>query len=347
MDLPRIREGGLDAEFFAIYMDREPRPGMAITKSAPAHRCRARAGPEIPERRGPGHHRRRRAPHRQVPAAWPPSWAGRRPHDRRRPAHTPHVPDDGRAVPTLTHCFNTNWADSFGCGNPVASTHDGLSPFGREVVKELNRLGIMVDVTHTADATFYDALEVSQAPVIASHSSVDGVKEHARNMSDDMLRALARTAASSRSTRGQVHRPRGRAGDAHLRLHRPRGPCHQGGRPRPRRHRPRLQLHRPAPGLKDVYDLENITYELLKRGFDEATIRKVWGENTLRVMAETEKVAALWRRPARAAAGRCAQEVPSPSWRHWPRPVPWARRGGCLQIARTSCSCSRTTTRTR
>ena len=64
---------------------------------------------------------------------------------------------------TLTHSVNTNWADSSGCGNPVAPAHDGLSPFGREVVKELNRLGIMVDVTHTADATFYDAL-VEVAP---------------------------------------------------------------------------------------------------------------------------------------------------------------------------------------
>ena len=89
---------------------------------------------------------------------------------------------------TLTHSVNDDWADS-STDKPV---HNGLTPFGRQVVTELNRLGVMVDISHVSDKTFYDAIEVSRAPVIASHSSCRALCNAARNMSDDMLRALAR-----------------------------------------------------------------------------------------------------------------------------------------------------------
>jgi membrane dipeptidase len=89
---------------------------------------------------------------------------------------------------TLTHSLNTNWADSSG-DKPV---HNGLTPFGKDVVRELNRLGVMVDISHVADKTFYDALEVTKAPVIASHSSCRALANAPRNMTDDMLRALAK-----------------------------------------------------------------------------------------------------------------------------------------------------------
>jgi len=89
---------------------------------------------------------------------------------------------------TLTHFQTNNWADS-STDQPV---HNGLSPFGREVVREMNRLGMMVDISHVSDKTFYDALETSRAPVIASHSSLRALCNIPRNMSDDMLRALAR-----------------------------------------------------------------------------------------------------------------------------------------------------------
>jgi membrane dipeptidase len=67
-----------------------------------------------------------------------------------------------------------------------------LTPFGKDVVRELNRLGVMVDISHVADKTFYDAIATSTAPVIASHSSCRAISHHARNMTDDMLRALAK-----------------------------------------------------------------------------------------------------------------------------------------------------------
>jgi membrane dipeptidase len=88
---------------------------------------------------------------------------------------------------TLTHFKTNDWADS---GTDVAA-HNGLSAFGRDVVREMNRLGMMVDISHVSDKTFYDVLEVSRAPVIASHSSLRALCDIPRNMSDDMIRALA------------------------------------------------------------------------------------------------------------------------------------------------------------
>jgi membrane dipeptidase len=89
---------------------------------------------------------------------------------------------------TLTHFRTNNWADS----GTDRAVHNGLSGFGRQVVAEMNRLGMMLDISHVSDKTFYDAVEVSRAPVIASHSSVRALCDIPRNMNDDMLRALAR-----------------------------------------------------------------------------------------------------------------------------------------------------------
>jgi membrane dipeptidase len=89
---------------------------------------------------------------------------------------------------TLTHFRTNNWADS----GTDRAVHNGLSRFGREVVAEMNRLGMMLDISHVSDKTFYDAVEVSRSPVIASHSSVRALCDIPRNMNDDMLRALAK-----------------------------------------------------------------------------------------------------------------------------------------------------------
>jgi membrane dipeptidase len=88
---------------------------------------------------------------------------------------------------TLTHTNNTPWADS----SAKPPEHNGLTDFGRQVVREMNRLGMMVDISHVSDKTFYDTLETSSAPLIASHSSARALASAPRNMTDDMLRALA------------------------------------------------------------------------------------------------------------------------------------------------------------
>jgi membrane dipeptidase len=89
---------------------------------------------------------------------------------------------------TLTHTRDTEWADSSG----DTPRHNGLTPFGRQVVERMNRLGMMVDISHVSDKTFYDALAASKAPVIASHSSCRALCDAPRNMTDDMIRALAK-----------------------------------------------------------------------------------------------------------------------------------------------------------
>jgi membrane dipeptidase len=94
---------------------------------------------------------------------------------------------------TLSWSNTNEWADSSGdIDDPKIEHHNGLTDFGKQVVLEMNRLGMMVDISHVADKTFLDAIAVSNAPVIASHSSARALTNHARNMTDDMLRAMAK-----------------------------------------------------------------------------------------------------------------------------------------------------------
>ncbi len=98
---------------------------------------------------------------------------------------------------TLTHFNTNNWADAQGdFTDTKVKHHGGLTPFGKDVVREMNRLGMMVDISHTADATFEDAIATSTAPIIASHSSCRALDDHTRNMTDDMIRKLAANGGS-------------------------------------------------------------------------------------------------------------------------------------------------------
>ena len=94
---------------------------------------------------------------------------------------------------TLTHSNTNNWADSSGdVTRDTVKHHNGLTPFGKDVIREMNRLGMMVDISHVADKTFWDALEVSTAPIFASHSSCRAIANVPRNMTDEMIVALAK-----------------------------------------------------------------------------------------------------------------------------------------------------------
>ncbi len=191
MDLPRMREGGLDAQFFAIYTEEDERPGMpvkiALGQIAAVHALADKYSSDVGLAVSAADVRALAADGRVAVLMG---------------VEGGHMIDDDidvlRAFARLgvryfapSHSFNTHWADSSGVGPPIDPSHGGLSQFGREVIRETNRLGILVDVSHVADATFFDILDATAAPVIASHSSVDGVKPHARNVSDEMLRALA------------------------------------------------------------------------------------------------------------------------------------------------------------
>jgi len=95
--------------------------------------------------------------------------------------------DLGVRYMTLSHFYNDEWADS----STDKPAHNGLTGFGKDIVREMNRQGMMVDISHVSDKTFYDALEVSKAPLMASHSSCRAISHHPRNMTDQMIRDLA------------------------------------------------------------------------------------------------------------------------------------------------------------
>ena len=108
-----------------------------------------------------------------------------------------HLLDDfyrlGVRYMTLTWSNTNEWADSSGdIHDPKLEHHNGLTDFGKQVVLEMNRLGMMVDISHVADKTFWDAIATTKAPVIASHSSARALVNHPRNMTDEMLRAVAK-----------------------------------------------------------------------------------------------------------------------------------------------------------
>lgn len=186
VDLPRIREGGLGAAFFSIYMPGTITGPEAVKRSlvlidhvrslAEAHPNEivlATTAAEV------------RAAHKAGKFAALMGMEGG------------HMIDDSLAVLrdyqrlgvrylTLSHSVNTNWSDSSG----DTPKHNGLTDFGKDVVRELNRLGMLVDISHVSDKTFWDAMETSKAPLVASHSSLRSISGHPRNMTDDMIRAL-------------------------------------------------------------------------------------------------------------------------------------------------------------
>jgi len=221
----------------------------------------------------------------------------------------------GACYLTLTHSFHTSWADSAGIHEPLAPRHGGLTPFGREVIAELNRLGMMVDVSHVSDDTFWQVVECSAAPIVATHSSCRSVAPHRRNLSDDMLRAIARTGGVAHVNFGAAfldphHPPLDAAAlEAYTRLggvfppnvtshvtpfswlldhfdHALQvvGPDHVGigsdfdGVP---------TLPR---GMSDCASFPNLTAGLLERGYSDSDVRKVLGENTLRVLEACQRI---------------------------------------------------------
>jgi membrane dipeptidase len=188
IDIPRMREGGLDALFFSIWVPSDitgpPAVKRALDQIDAVREATRTLSSDLVLATTAADVRKAAAEHKI--AALMGMEGG-------------HMIDDdlrllrvyaalGVRYMTLTHFHNNNWADS----STDKAVHNGLTAFGKDVVREMNRLGVMVDISHVADKTFYDALEASKAPVIASHSSVRAIANHPRNMTDDMMHALAR-----------------------------------------------------------------------------------------------------------------------------------------------------------
>lgn len=231
---------------------------------------------------------------------------------------------------TLTHNNTNDWADS----SRDKPLHNGLTDFGKEVVREMNRLGMLVDVSHVSDKTMSDVLDVSTAPVIASHSSARALDSHPRNIPDDLLRRIAKNggvvmvnfytvfidqkAYDADKQRDQKLKPQLDALKEKF----------KGDGKRLEEEQSKLYAANPLPptplsvlidhidhiakvagidhvglgsdfdggvtlpeGVKDISELPNITYELLRRGYSEQDVRKILGENFLRAFARAEQVA--------------------------------------------------------
>jgi membrane dipeptidase len=188
VDIPRMREGGLDALFFSIWVPSDVTGVKAVNTAnaliASVHKAVAAHPGDLRLATTAAEVRRAAADHKI--AALMGMEGGHMINDDlgqlRKYAAL------GVRYLTLTHFKNNNWADS----STDTPAHNGLTPFGKDVVRELNRLGMMVDISHVADKTFYDVLALTRAPVIASHSSCRAIANHPRNLTDDMLRALAK-----------------------------------------------------------------------------------------------------------------------------------------------------------
>ncbi len=188
VDIPRMREGGLDALFFSIWVPSDITGPPAVKRALDlidTVREAVRTHPNDLMLATTAADIRRAAAEHKIAALMGMEGG--------------HMIDDdlrllriyaalGVRYLTLTHFLNNNWADS----STDKPAHNGLTAFGREVVRELNRLGMIVDISHVADKTFYDVLDTTTAPVMASHSSSRAISHHVRNMSDDMMRALAK-----------------------------------------------------------------------------------------------------------------------------------------------------------
>ena len=182
---------------------------------------------------------------------------------------------------TLSHSYDNDICNS---SSNTEDASKGLTAFGRKVVKEMNKVGMMIDVSHVSEGTFWDVIKLSKDPVFASHSSVKALCDHDRNLTDDQLRALAKNggvihiciydgylnndakAASVDDVVKHIDHAVKVAGIDHVGI----GSDFDGGGG--------------VPGCTGDNDMINITVKLIEKGYSEEDIRKIWGANFFRVM---------------------------------------------------------------
>ncbi len=334
IDLPRMKEGGLDAEFFAVFAgqgkldpegyanarksaDRQIDALYQMEKDYPVLVAIARASDDA--------YRLEKLGKRAAYIGLENGYA-----IGRDLAAVKYFYDRGIRYITLCHMGDNDICDSsVDRRNPE---DNGLTDFGREVVAECNRLGIMVDVSHVSDKTFFDLLQVSTAPVIASHSSVRAICDHSRNLSDEMLKALAANNGVIQinfvSSFVKTPKPNPEREAAMARIEEKYGSwdevtdeeTQKKMRQEYRNVREQYPTERATlgdvadhidyvvnligvdyvgigtdfdggggvVGCDDVSDMPNITEELVRRGYSDDDIRKIWGGNLMRVFRAVE-----------------------------------------------------------
>ena len=187
IDIPRMKEGGMNAIFFSIWIDGRIMGPPAIQKALDqidaVHENVRRNSKDMVFCRTADDIRRA---HKEGKIAALIGVEGG--HMIGNDIRIVRIFGDlGVRYMTLSHFYNDEWADS----STDKPAHNGLTDYGKDIVREMNRQGIMVDISHVSDKTFYDALEVSKSPLIASHSSCRAICNHPRDMTDDMIKALA------------------------------------------------------------------------------------------------------------------------------------------------------------
>ena len=239
--------------------------------------------------------------------------------------------DKGVRYITLVHSSNNDLADS--ATDPNGAEHDGISDFGSRVVNEMNRLGVMVDVSHGSDSVFYDAIKLSKAPIIATHSNARAVTNHKRNMTDEMLKLMAKnggvvqlTMLSSYLRDTPPNIKRDSAIDSLRSNMKPIDKMSDEERVTLRAKYQEINEKYPDPpatvkdvvdhidhiikiagidhvgigcdfdgggGIEGVFDASevmNITIELVRRGYTEEQIEKIWGGNLIRVFKDVQAI---------------------------------------------------------
>jgi membrane dipeptidase len=337
VDLPRMKKGGLDALFFSIYMPGTVTGPKAVQDSleriAAVHRLAEQMPDQVALATTAAEVRRAHAEHKIVALV---GVEGGHMIANSLPVLRMYARLGVRYL-TLTHSVNTDWADSSG----DQPRHGGLTDFGREVVRECNRLGVMVDISHVSDKTFEDALAASRAPLVASHSSCRAISGHARNMTDAMIRALGAKGGvihinyADQFLDNKLYEYYKKAEPELRELRRK----YSGPESRGRLREELTRRYGPPPsaswekivehidhavklagvdhvglgsdfdgatmpdGMEDVTRLPKITEALLRKGYKEEDVRKILGENTLRLLERVEKVASELRAQKAAAAG--------------------------------------------
>jgi membrane dipeptidase len=330
IDIPRMRQGGLDAIFFSIWVKGDVTGPIAVKRAfnqIDAIREAVRTHPDL-VLATTASDVRRAASIKKIAALM--GMEGGHMIDNDLGLLRIYAAVGVRYL-TLTHSLNTAWADSSG-DKPA---HGGLTPFGKDVVRELNRLGIMVDISHVADKTFFDALEVTKAPVIASHSSCRAISNAPRNMTDDMLRALStnggvvminynagflseeyRAARPSPELNARIQAANKQCGNNEACSIRESERINQeamikGDLPKVTWEKIIEHIDHAVKvagidhvglgsdfdgavmplGMEDVSKLPKITNALLKKGYSDQDIQKILGGNILRVMEQVERIA--------------------------------------------------------
>ena len=331
IDFPRMKKGGMDGMFFAVYLGqgkRSPEANADAKKKALAIFDKIHEAVKLhPDMAGiattpADAYRLQKEGKRAVFIGMENGW----PVDNDI-ANIKTYYDLGLRYITLSHSANNDIADS--STDPDGPEWNGLSPFGEKVVQEMNRLGMMVDISHVSDSTFYDVIKLTKVPVIASHSSCRALCDVPRNMTDDMIKTLAKNGGviQINFVPGFVKKPsmQQELSMKALRLKlrqtdlspEDKKALFEEMKANSKKYEKDMPTIKDAvdhiehvikltsvdhvgigmdldgggrvQGLDDVSQIGVITEELVRRGYSAKDIEKIWGGNIMRVLAAVEK----------------------------------------------------------